>query len=333
MIRHILTALICSYQSVHSNQNPLREQRIVGGENARDLNLTAPWYVFLSMKLATTTGQSTCGGTIISDKMILSAAHCFYNRRNEPEALIGLYFNRFDHPQNPFETGVDFVTRISNVLLRDDYDPYTHGNDIALVRLHGDDRFSHTTYVASLPGGVGSTSFIANLPSSNFDISSNSIYRAYGQGVTAEDGWFPTELQTVALPYVGFESCNSEYTSAEAPVDYTTMFCLGDLANGGIDSCQGDSGGPLMGHEDYGIVGANTVYGVVSWGIGCARPGFPGIYAKVSHYVSWIETQENEFEPDNDGCYELICVSDYDCECGGFRAVSAILAVVLWFLS
>ena len=191
-----------------------------------------------------------------------------------------------------------------------------------------------TPLVASLPGGVGSTSFMANLPSSDFDISTNSIYRAYAQGRT-EDGY---QLQTVALPYVDFESCNANYTSVGGPIDNTTMFCLGNLINGGIDSCY-DLGTPVMGHEDYGIVAANTVYGLVSWEYGCAFPGFPGVYTKVSHYVNWIETQEKEFEPENDGCRELICESDYDCVCGnethsgGLRVVSVILGVILWFLS
>lgn len=60
------------------------------------------------------------------------------------------------------------------------------------------------------------------------------------------------------------------------------MVCAG-YENGGFDSCQGDSGGPL--------VSDGVLVGVVSWGKGCAEPGFPGVYAKVSAVREWIYKQ------------------------------------------
>ena len=68
-----------------------------------------------------------------------------------------------------------------------------------------------------------------------------------------------------------------------------TMFCAGD-ERGGVDSCQGDSGGPLV-IPNLGKFGQTTYHlaGLVSWGIGCAKAGLPGVYTKVSNYIDWIE--------------------------------------------
>jgi len=63
------------------------------------------------------------------------------------------------------------------------------------------------------------------------------------------------------------------------------MICAG-YKQGGKDACQGDSGGPFVVKKDN----AYTLQGVVSFGIGCARPGLPGIYTRVSTYVRWINT-------------------------------------------
>lgn len=61
------------------------------------------------------------------------------------------------------------------------------------------------------------------------------------------------------------------------------MFCAGDILKGGIDSCQGDSGGPLAQN--------GVLTGVVSWGFECARPGYPGVYARVGALQSWIQSK------------------------------------------
>merc|ERR1719433_890016 len=64
---------------------------------------------------------------------------------------------------------------------------------------------------------------------------------------------------------------------------YRQHLCAGNVEEGGVDSCQGDSGGPLTAH--------NTIVGVVSWGIGCAWAGRPGVYARVSEQMQFLCNQ------------------------------------------
>ena len=82
-----------------------------------------------------------------------------------------------------------------------------------------------------------------------------------------------------------------------SPTNITSnMICAGDLNDGGEDSCQGDSGGPLIipkSDSDDTVI----VYGVVSWGDGCADQKGPGMYARVSNYNSWIQSYMTKPKP------------------------------------
>ena len=63
------------------------------------------------------------------------------------------------------------------------------------------------------------------------------------------------------------------------------MICAGYRGEGGKDSCGGDSGGPLVCDKD----GKAIIAGVVSWGISCAEPEYPGVYSRTSHILNWIK--------------------------------------------
>ncbi|XP_015608190.1 trypsin-1-like [Cephus cinctus] len=100
-----------------------------------------------------------------------------------------------------------------------------------------------------------------------------------GWGTLTQGGSTPTVLQTVSVPNVSKSSCNSAYSMwGGLPL---FQICAG-YPEGGKDACQGDSGGPLA------ING--RLAGIVSWGNGCARPGFPGAYTEVAAFRDWIMT-------------------------------------------
>ena len=69
--------------------------------------------------------------------------------------------------------------------------------------------------------------------------------------------------------------------------------CAGDLS-GQKDTCQGDSGGPLFFEDEINGVRKYVLAGIVSYGVECAKPNYPGIYTRVSYYLDWIRTQSNE---------------------------------------
>jgi secreted trypsin-like serine protease len=101
-----------------------------------------------------------------------------------------------------------------------------------------------------------------------------------GWGDTAEGGETSNVLRQVSVPIVNNDTCRSFEDYGHLTEN---MFCAGN-AEGGQDACQGDSGGPIFMMFD----GTPTQVGIVSWGIGCARPNAPGVYTRLSRYVGWV---------------------------------------------
>jgi len=106
----------------------------------------------------------------------------------------------------------------------------------------------------------------------------------------------------VTVPVISNDACSQLYNPITDPIT-SNMLCAG-YSNGGKDSCQGDSGGPIIQRVNQ-TDGSSThhLVGVVSWGIGCARPGYPGVYARVSEAKDWIQnTICTQFGSDEDFC-------------------------------
>lgn len=110
-------------------------------------------------------------------------------------------------------------------------------------------------------------------------------------GVALVTGWgamhendkdIPDDLQELYVKIFSQEECKGFYKDRVNE----HMLCAG-FPEGGKDSCQGDSGGPLVKNGKQ--------IGVVSWGIGCARPNRPGIYSNVANLHEWVENKMNEY--------------------------------------
>jgi secreted trypsin-like serine protease len=104
--------------------------------------------------------------------------------------------------------------------------------------------------------------------------------RVSGWGLTTENGNFSTDLLWVEVPVSARTVCADRYPNR---ID-NTKICAGDSAK---DSCQGDSGGPLSGYPSSGVL----LIGIVSFGYGCGREGFPGVYTRVSAFADWIRNR------------------------------------------
>uniref|UniRef100_T1J2Z9 Serine protease 12 n=1 Tax=Strigamia maritima TaxID=126957 RepID=T1J2Z9_STRMM len=145
-------------------------------------------------------------------------------------------------------------------------------NDIALVKIKPDNRgqgfqFNSHVYPACLP-----------TPDTEYTPGIKCFISGWGSTGIHD----MTRLQSAEVPILSRATCSQPQSYGFAQLT-PGMFCAGDMA-GGVDSCKGDSGGPFVCETS----GRFTLYGVVSWGHGCAKPNKPGVYVTVRHYLGWI---------------------------------------------
>ncbi|XP_026515487.1 transmembrane protease serine 9 [Terrapene carolina triunguis] len=228
--------------------------KIVGGSGAARGEW--PWQVSLWLRRK----EHKCGAVLIADKWLLSAAHCFdvYSDPKMWVAVLG----------TPFLSGTDGrVEKIFRIYKHPFYNVYTLDYDVALLELATAVRFTSTIKPICLPDNShvfreGARCFIT------------------GWGATKEGGLMSKHLQKAAVNIIGDQACKKFY-----PIQISSrMVCAGFL-QGTIDSCSGDAGGPLACKEPSGRW---FLAGITSWGYGCARPYFPGVYTKVTAVRGWI---------------------------------------------
>jgi len=233
-------------------------QRIVGGVEARPGS--HPWIVSLQM------GESHfCGGTLVAPDVVITAAHCVAD--GNPDRIVA-----GAHDHNRPNANVQ-ISRPKQVVAHQRYNPDTTMNDIAVIQLATPFKYNAGVQPACLPeaGEV--------LPESTQGT-------VAGWGLTREGGNDVSNiLMQVGVPVIGQATCARQYAGQGISIDGNAMVCAG-FAQGGKDSCQGESGGPFIFKGPKGYI----LQGVVSFGIGCARPGMPGVYARVLNYMPWINT-------------------------------------------
>eukprot|EP00095_Tigriopus_kingsejongensis_P010773 maker-scaffold1742_size29367-snap-gene-0.3 protein:Tk10773 transcript:maker-scaffold1742_size29367-snap-gene-0.3-mRNA-1 annotation:"tripsin " len=227
---------------------PKRQTRIVGGQ-ATEVN-EYPWQVMLNY---TQDNKFFCGGSLISEDWVLTAAHC----------LVGVILG--EHDFRDITEAQIIVTGVDRLVIHPNYNSKTEDNDFALVKLNRSVSFDSSTVVRPIC-----------LPIEDLTESEGKSVTVSGWGATSQGGQVSNVLQEVMIPLVSIGDCRRKYT----PLKLTNnMFCAG---KSGQDSCQGDSGGPVM-FQQQGIF--FDLMGVVSWGVGCALPGYPGELEKANSYV------------------------------------------------
>ncbi|XP_050315720.1 serine protease filzig isoform X2 [Anthonomus grandis grandis] len=243
----------------------LRSGRIVGGKGA--VFGEFPWQVLV--RESTWLGLFTknkCGGVLISDKYVITAAHC------QPGFLASLVavFGEYDISGN-LESRKPVSRNVKRVIVHRKYDPATFENDLALLELESPVKFdAHIIPICLPPDNMDYTKRMATVT---------------GWGRLKYGGGVPSVLQEVQVPIMENHVCQEMFrTAGHSKVILESFLCAG-YANGLKDACEGDSGGPLVVQRPDGRY---ELAGTVSHGIKCAAPFLPGVYMRTTYYKPWI---------------------------------------------
>lgn len=247
IIRYLLVVSL-SLSYVHSSRRSTsRTPRIVGGRRA--LVEEIPYMVNIRSN-----GSFHCGGSLITSKCVVTAAHCVkYSKPKELAVRAGVTYLRERHN----------LRMVSRIIKHPRYNIKTVNFDVAILVLKAPIRGRN----------------IRTIPLTSKPPPNGSIVRVSGWGLERENGYISEQLKSAQLGVISRWRCANFYKGLRNITD--AMFCA--YVPGQRDACQGDSGGPA--------VFDNHLVGIVSWGrrSQCARRQSPGVYVNVAHVRPWFD--------------------------------------------
>jgi secreted trypsin-like serine protease len=245
----LLTLLLCA----PAQASPRPQERIINGHAASQGEYPAQGALFQG---GSTPDDFICGGTLVSNRYFLTAAHCV---TSEPSGALQ-DFHSFSVRLGDVNRGSGQLFTFSNLVRNADYDHNTFANDTALFTLS-----------TPAPAGDDPLQLVRDDEDIVWSAGKQATLIGWGRtvdGVPSSDS--PVLLETTA-PMRADADCSTAYGTG---FHADTMVCAGD---GSTDTCQGDSGGPLMVSDGALLVLA----GITSWGGDCADPDHPGVYTRL----------------------------------------------------
>jgi len=240
--------------------------RIVSGWNADEGEW--PWIAALMNN-----GRQFCGGSLIDDKHILTAAHCVAHMSRYDVANLKVRLGDYKI-KTAGETKI-FESKAARVVRHKEFTQQTLHKDVAII-----------TMEEPVPASFTKVRPVC-LPTGNDQYTAKTA-TVIGWGSLRENGPQPDVLQEMTVAVWDNQECKETYGNAAPGGIMPHMLCAGFK---GKDSCSGDSGGPMQ----IGTGNKWTQIGIVSWGIGCGKSHYPGVYTRVTEVKDWINRILTEY--------------------------------------
>ncbi|XP_044009873.1 uncharacterized protein LOC122853451 isoform X2 [Aphidius gifuensis] len=230
-----------------------------------------PWQVAI-LKKDPTDSVFVCGGTLISPRHILTAAHCIKSHvKEELRVRLGEWDVNNDGEFFPYiEQNVD------DIVIHPEFYAGTLYNDLAILKLDHDVNFKENPHIVP-----------ACLPNRHDDFTGARCWTTgWGKDAFGDFGKYQNILKEVDVPVVSNAICENQMRKTRLGPSFNLhpgFICAG--GEKGKDACRGDGGGPMVCERH----GSWQLAGVVSWGIGCGEQALPGVYSRVSYYHDWIQ--------------------------------------------